>query len=64
VFPWIVIGLTFVIALIAVVVRSQTGQVFISYVQFPDTVSIPLLCRSTSPGRWPAPTTPWPSWPR
>jgi ABC-2 type transport system permease protein len=43
VFPWIVIGLAFAIALIAVVVRSQTGQVFISYVQFPDTVSIPLL---------------------
>jgi ABC-2 type transport system permease protein len=43
VFPWIVIGLAFAIALIAVVVRSQTGQVFISYLQFSDTVSIPLL---------------------
>ncbi|MFL5517089.1 MAG: ABC transporter permease, partial [Gemmatimonadales bacterium] len=43
VFPWIVIGLAFAIALIAVVVRSQTGQVFISYLQLPDTVSIPLL---------------------
>ncbi len=43
VFPWIVVGLAFSIALVAVVVRSQTGSVFISYLQYPDVVIIPTL---------------------
>jgi ABC-2 type transport system permease protein len=43
VFPWIVVGLAFTIAVVAVVVRSQTGLVFISYLQYPDTVGVPLL---------------------
>ncbi len=43
VFPWIVVGLAFTVAVIAVVVRSQTGTVFISYLQYPDTVGVPLL---------------------
>jgi ABC-2 type transport system permease protein len=43
VFPWIVVGIAFAIAVVAVVVRSQTGTVFISYLRYPDTVSVPLL---------------------
>src|SRR5213078_2027085 len=43
VFPWIVVGFTFVVAVVAVVVRSQTNVVFINYLQYPDNVSVPLL---------------------
>src|SRR5689334_1053419 len=43
VFPWIVVALTFVVAVVAVVVRSQTNQVFISYLQYPDNVFVPVL---------------------
>jgi ABC-2 type transport system permease protein len=43
VFPWIVVGFTFVVAVVAVVVRSQTNMVFISYLQYPDNVGVPLL---------------------
>ena len=43
VFPWIVVGIAFAIAVVAVVVRSQTGTVFISYLQYPETVTVPLL---------------------
>jgi len=43
VFPWIVVGLVFAVAIVAVVVRSQSGIVFISYLQYPDTVGVPLL---------------------
>jgi ABC-2 type transport system permease protein len=42
-FPWFVVGIAFAVALIAVAVRSQSGQPFISYLQFPDTVGIPVL---------------------
>ena len=43
VFPWIVVGLVFAVAIVAVVVRSQTGSPFISYLQFSDTVGVPML---------------------
>jgi ABC-2 type transport system permease protein len=43
VFPWIVVGIAFLVALVAVVVRSQTGAVFISYLEYPDRVGVPLL---------------------
>jgi ABC-2 type transport system permease protein len=43
VFPWIVVGIVFAVALVAVVVRSQTGTVFISYLTFSDTVEVPTL---------------------
>jgi ABC-2 type transport system permease protein len=43
VFPFIVVGLVFAVAVVAVVVRSQTGSPFIGYLQFPDTVGIPAL---------------------
>jgi ABC-2 type transport system permease protein len=43
VFPWIVVGLAFMVAVVAVVVRSQTGTVFIGYLQYPDSVGVPLL---------------------
>jgi ABC-2 type transport system permease protein len=43
VFPWIVVGLVFAVAIVAVVVRSQTNTVFISYLQYPDTVGVPVL---------------------
>jgi ABC-2 type transport system permease protein len=39
VFPFIVVGLVFAVAVVAVVVRSQTGSPFIGYLQFPDTVA-------------------------
>ncbi len=43
VFPWFVVGIAFAVALIAVAVRSQSGAVFITYLQFPDTVGVPVL---------------------
>jgi ABC-2 type transport system permease protein len=43
VFPWIVVALVFAVAVVAVVVRSQTNQVFITYLQYPDNVRIPVL---------------------
>ncbi len=35
VFPWLVVGIAFAVALIAVAVRSQSNTVLISYLQFP-----------------------------
>jgi ABC-2 type transport system permease protein len=43
VFPWFVVGIAFAVALIAVAVRSQSNTVLISYLQFPDTVGVPVL---------------------
>jgi len=43
IFPWIVVGLAFVVALVAVVVRSQTGIVFLTYLDYADRVEVPLL---------------------
>jgi ABC-2 type transport system permease protein len=43
VFPWMVVGIAFAVAIIAVVVRSQSGQPFITYLGFPDTVEVPVL---------------------
>jgi ABC-2 type transport system permease protein len=42
-FPWFIVGVAFAIALVAVAVRSQSKTVFISYLQFPDTVRVPVL---------------------
>jgi ABC-2 type transport system permease protein len=42
-FPWFVVGIAFAVALIAVAVRSQTGTPFIPYLQYPDTIGIPVL---------------------
>src|SRR5207237_181019 len=39
----VVVGLVFAVAIVAVVVRSQTNVVFISYLQYPDTVGVPVL---------------------
>jgi ABC-2 type transport system permease protein len=43
VFPWFVVGIAFAVALIAVAVRSQSNVIFISYLDFPDRVGIPVL---------------------
>ncbi len=43
VFPWLVVGIAFAVALIAVAVRSQSGTPLITYLQFPDTVGVPVL---------------------
>jgi ABC-2 type transport system permease protein len=43
IFPFIVVGLAFAIAVVAVVVRSQTGRPFITYLGYSDTLSVPLL---------------------
>ena len=43
VFPWMVVGLAFAIATVAVAVRAQTKQPFISYLTFTDSVAIPTL---------------------
>jgi ABC-2 type transport system permease protein len=43
VFPWMVAGFALVVAIVAVVVRSQTGAVFIGYLQYPDNVAVPVL---------------------
>jgi ABC-2 type transport system permease protein len=42
-FPWFVVGIAFAVALIAVAVRSQSQQQFITYLQYPDTIGIPVL---------------------
>jgi ABC-2 type transport system permease protein len=43
VFPFIVVGLAFAVAVVAVVVRSQTGTPFLTYLGFPDNVGVPVL---------------------
>jgi ABC-2 type transport system permease protein len=43
VFPWFVVGIAFAVALIAVAIRSQSGTQVITYLQFPDTVGVPVL---------------------
>jgi len=43
IFPWIVVGLAFAIATVAVAVRAQSGAMFISYLGFTDVISVPLL---------------------
>jgi ABC-2 type transport system permease protein len=43
IFPFVIAGLAFAVAAIAVVLRSQSGQVVITYLQFCDNIGIPLL---------------------
>lgn len=43
VFPFIVVGLAFLVAVVAVALRSQTGQVLINYLQYCDAIGTPLL---------------------
>ncbi|MEN3307494.1 MAG: type transport system permease protein [Micromonosporaceae bacterium] len=43
IFPFIVVGLAFTVAAIAVALRTQSGNVIISYLQYCDAVGIPLL---------------------
>src|SRR5438067_13804203 len=43
VFPFIVVGLAFAVAVVAVVVRSQTGSPFITYLGYPDTQAIQIM---------------------
>ncbi len=43
VFPFIVVVLAFAVAAIAVALRAQSGHVIISYLQFCDSVGIPLI---------------------
>jgi ABC-2 type transport system permease protein len=43
VFPFIVVGLAFAVAVVAVVVRSQTGTPFITYLGYPDTQAVQIM---------------------
>jgi ABC-2 type transport system permease protein len=43
VFPFIVVGLAFAVAVVAVVVRSQTGTPFITYLGYPDTQAVQVM---------------------
>jgi ABC-2 type transport system permease protein len=43
IFPFIVVGLAFAVAAIAVALRTQSGNVVISYLQYCDAVGIPLI---------------------
>ncbi|MEN3359169.1 MAG: type transport system permease protein [Mycobacteriales bacterium] len=43
VFPGILVGLGVTIAVVAVAIRTQTGEVEMTYLQFVDTMGIPLL---------------------
>lgn len=43
IFPWMVVGLCFAVAVVAVVVRSQTGEPYITYLRYPDVVGVPVL---------------------
>jgi len=43
IFPFIVVGLAFLVATIAVAIRSQSHQVVVTYLQFSDAIGIPVL---------------------
>jgi ABC-2 type transport system permease protein len=43
IFPWLVIGIVSAVALVAVAVRSISGQVLISYVDFTANLSFPIM---------------------
>lgn len=43
IFPFIVVGLVFAVAIVAVVLRSQTGRIFIDYLGLADAVTVELL---------------------
>jgi ABC-2 type transport system permease protein len=43
IFPFIVVGLAFAVAAIAVALRTQSGNVVINYIQYCDGVGIPLI---------------------
>jgi ABC-2 type transport system permease protein len=51
VFPWIVVGLLFVIAAVLTAVRAQTGEIVMSYWEFPSdfSVFIILFCAVVAP---------------
>jgi ABC-2 type transport system permease protein len=51
VFPWIVVGLVFLVATVVTAIRSQSGQVVISYWEFPGpiTILIVLFCAVVAP---------------
>jgi ABC-2 type transport system permease protein len=43
IFPGIVVGLAFAVAVVAVAIRTQTGEVAVTYLQYVDGLGIPLL---------------------
>jgi ABC-2 type transport system permease protein len=43
IFPWVVIGIVSAVALVAVAVRSISGQTFLTYVQFAGNMSFPVM---------------------
>ncbi len=43
VFPWLVVGIVSLVAIVAVVIRSQSDRAVITYLQFADDVAIPVL---------------------
>lgn len=43
VFPFIVVGLAFFVAVVAVAMRSQDGRVLLTYLQYCDAIGTPLL---------------------
>lgn len=43
IFPGIVVGLGFVVAVVAVAIRTQTGEVALTYLQFTDHLEIPVV---------------------
>jgi ABC-2 type transport system permease protein len=42
-FPFIVVGLAFLVAVVAVALRSQDGSAFINYLQYCDAIGTPML---------------------
>lgn len=43
IFPGIVVGLAFAVAVVAVAIRTQSGEVAVSYLQYTDVMGIPVL---------------------
>jgi ABC-2 type transport system permease protein len=43
IFPWMVVGLGLAVAALAVALRGQSGEVFITYLRYSDIMGIPLL---------------------
>ena len=40
IFPWLIVGIVGVVAVVLTAIRAQTGEVALSYAQFPQTLSV------------------------
>jgi ABC-2 type transport system permease protein len=43
IFPWLTVGVVCIVAVVLMAIRTQTGEVVLSYAQFPQTLSVLML---------------------